>query len=65
MWFRFRDRNGEIVTIKIDKIVSSDQEQSSLGANFVCTAFLYGKQRTFRLRYNYYVHEWRMASIVV
>ncbi len=65
IWFRFRDRNGEVVTIKIEKVISSDQEHSSLGANFVCTASLYGKPRTFRLRYNYYVHEWRMASIGV
>ncbi len=63
MRFRFQDRNDEIVTIHIDKIVSASQERSSLGANFVCTASLYGTQRTFRLRYNYYAHEWRMSGI--
>lgn len=63
MRFRFRDRNGEMVTIHIEKIVSTDQERSSLGANFVCTASLYGTQRTFHLRYNYYAHEWRMSGI--
>lgn len=36
--FRFRDRNGELVTINIDKIISTDQEHGSLGANFICTA---------------------------
>lgn len=61
--FRFRDRNGELVTINIDKIISTDQKRGSLGANFICTAALYGTQRTFRLRYNYYAHEWRMAGI--
>ena len=35
MKFRFCDRNGEIVTINIDKVLSTDQEHSSLGANFV------------------------------
>lgn len=63
MRFRFRDRNGEIITINIEKIISTDQECSSLGANFICTAILYGIQKTFRLRYNYYAHEWRMAGI--
>ncbi len=63
MRFRFQDRNDEIVTIHIDKIVSVSQERSSLGANFVCTASLYGTERTFRLRYNYYAHEWRMSGI--
>ena len=38
MRFRFRDRNGELITINIEKIVSADQERSSLGANFICTA---------------------------
>ena len=63
MKFRFCDRNGEIVTINIDKVLSTDQEHSSLGANFVCLAPLYGTQRTFHLRYNYSAHEWRMSGI--
>ena len=63
MRFRFRDRNGEIITINIDSIISNDQRHGSLGANFVCSAFLYGSRRTFRLRYNYFTHEWRMAGI--
>ena len=63
MRFRFRDRNGEIVTITINKILSTDQERSSLGANFVCSALLYGTQKTFQLRYNYHAHEWRMSRI--
>jgi hypothetical protein len=63
MRFRFRDRNDEIITINIDKIISTDQQCSSLGANFVCAASLYGSQKTFQLRYNYYAHEWRMSGI--
>ena len=61
--FRFRDRDGELITINIDKVISTDQDQGSLGANFACMASLYGMRRTFRLRYNYYAHEWRMAGI--
>lgn len=57
MRFRFRDRSGELVTIGIDRILSTYQERGSLGANFICTASLYGTQRTFRLRYNYYAHK--------
>ena len=63
MRFRFRDRNSEIITINIDKILSTDQDHSSLGANFVCSALLYGTQKTFQLRYNYHAHEWRMSRI--
>ena len=50
MRFRFRDRKGELVTIQIDRVISTDQERGLLGANFICAAFLYGIQRTFRLR---------------
>ena len=63
MRFRFRDRNGELITINVDEVISTDQEHGLLGANFVCMAALYGTRRTFRLRYNYYTHEWRMAGI--
>ncbi len=63
MKFRFCDRKGEIITITIDKILSTDQEHSSLGASFVCEAPLYGMQRTFHLRYSYITHEWRMSRI--
>ncbi len=63
MRFRFRDRNGELITINIEKVISTDQQHSSLGANFVCTASLYGTQKTFQLRYNYHAHEWRVSKI--
>lgn len=65
MKFRFCDRNGEIITITIDKILSTDQEQGSLGANFVCAATLYGMQRTFQLRYSFLTHKWRMSRFSV
>lgn len=42
MQFHFRDRNGELITIDIDRVLSTDQERGSLGANFVCMASLYG-----------------------
>ena len=61
--FRFRDRNGEIVTIKIDQVLSSNQEHGSPGADFVCCSSLYGVRKTFHLRYNYYIHRWRMTCI--
>lgn len=61
MKFRFCDRNGEIVTIAIDKILSTDQ--GSLGANFVCAATLYGTQKLFHLRYSYFTQKWQMSKI--
>lgn len=44
MWFHFRDRNGELVTIHIDRVISTDQKQGSLiwralAVNMLC--FLY------------------------
>ncbi len=63
MRFRFRDRSGELVTIDIDRVLSTDQKGGSLGANFVCTASIYDTQRILRLHYNYYAHEWQMAGI--
>lgn len=61
--FRFRDRDGEIVTITIDKILSSDQDRNRMGAHFSCTAALHGAQRKFSLRYSYTSHEWHMTQL--
>lgn len=36
--FRFRDKSGEIITIIIEKILSTDQDRNRMGINFSCTA---------------------------
>lgn len=61
--FRFRDKTGEIITVTIDKILSGDQDRSRIGAHFSCTAQIYGSQKTFNLRYNYFAHEWRLSRL--
>ena len=63
--FRFRDRNGELVTITVEKVLAQDQDRNRIGANFSCAATLYGAQKTFRLRYNYTAHEWRLSRLHV
>ncbi|MDE6166853.1 MAG: hypothetical protein K2G28_00140 [Acetatifactor sp.] len=61
--FRFRDKTGEIVTIVIDKVLSEDQAQNRMGVNFFCSAQICGTQKTFRLWYSYFVHEWRLSRL--
>ncbi len=61
--FRFRDRNGELVTVKIETILSTDQDRNRMGINFFCAAALYGTQKRFNLRYSYTAHEWRMSRL--
>lgn len=61
--FRFRDKNGEIVTVTIDKVLSDDQDRNRIGAAFSCSAQIYGLGKTFRLWYNYFAHEWRLSGL--
>lgn len=65
MRFRFRDRNGEIVTVTIEKVLSENQGSSRVGANFSCSALIHGTRKTFTLWYNYYAHEWHLSHICV
>lgn len=61
--FRFKDKDGAIIVVNISQILSSDQERNSMAAQFVCGAEFYGRQQTFRLRYSYYAHEWKMIGV--
>ena len=63
MRFRFRDKNTEIVTVEIEKIIKSDLDTNRIGASFLCGACIYGVQRTFMLRYNFAAHEWRLTQV--
>ena len=49
MRFRFRDRNGEIMTVTIDKILTADQDKNRVGVNFSFTAAINAPTRTFQL----------------
>lgn len=59
--FRFEDKSGKLITVNIDKILSSDK--ISMGVNFVCTSMNYNLQREFRLRYSHVDHTWKMTDI--
>lgn len=61
--FRFRDKNSELITVTIDKVIKSEQDKSVIGANYYCTAIIYGMRKTFMLRYNYVAHEWRLSRM--
>ena len=63
MRFRFRDKNGELTTIEIDKILSWDQDRNRVGASFSCSAQICGSRKIFRLRYSYLSHEWRLCRL--
>ncbi|MCI9073700.1 MAG: hypothetical protein HFH80_13045 [Lachnospiraceae bacterium] len=63
MRFRFRDKTGELVTVTIDKILAQDQDRNRVGAHFSCSACIYGRQKTFQLRYGYFSHEWRLSRL--
>ena len=61
--FRFRDRNGELITVTIDKVLSEDQSRNQVGINFSCSAILYGRRKTFPLWYSYFAHEWHLSRL--
>ena len=52
MRFRFRDKNGEII-------------RNRVGAHISCAAQIYGSQKTFWIRYNYFAHEWRLSRLTI
>ena len=61
--FRFRDRNGELITVTIDKVLSEDQSRNQVGINFSCSAIRYGRRKTFTLWYSYFAHEWHLSRL--
>lgn len=61
--FRFRNKNGKIITVTIDKVLSEDQDRNRIGAYFSCVTQIYGSQKTFNLRYNYFAHEWWLSRL--
>lgn len=65
MRFRFKDKDGELITVTVEKVLSEEQDKSRTGASFTCTASVYGTQKTFNLRYGYYAHEWHLSRLHV
>lgn len=63
--FRFRDRDGELITVTIDEVLSEDQGRNRIGANFSCSAVIHGGRKTFTLWYSYFAHEWHLSRLHV
>ena len=63
MRFRFRDKNGEIITVQISHILNSEQKRNCIHATFTCEAEVFGTKKTFILQYNYSAHEWSLSRI--
>lgn len=63
--FRFKDKTGELITVTVNKILNEDQDKNRVGANYTCSATIYGTEKTFNLWYNYFAHEWRLSRLHV
>ena len=63
--FRFKDKTGELITVTVNKILNEDQDKNRVGANYTCSATIYGTEKTFNLWYNYFAHEWRPSRLHV
>ena len=63
--FRFRDKNGELITVTIDQVLAGNQDKNRIGASYTCTAMIHGTQKTFQLWYRYTSHEWRLSRLQI
>ncbi len=63
MRFRFRDKEGEITTIQIRRILESEQKVNRIYASFTCEAEVFGMKKLFDLHYNYSSHAWFLARV--
>lgn len=63
MRFRFKDIDGSIVSVTIDKILKRENLTRLIGIKYQCTAIIYGMEKSFTLQYNYSMHEWKMIEI--
>ncbi len=61
--FRFRDRDESIVTVTIDRIISTDQGNNKIGPTFECAATVWGAEKRFNLHYSLYSGKWVMKRI--
>ena len=61
--FRFTDRDGERITVHIEKIISTDQQTNKVGASFECAATFFGSEKRFSLYYSGYSRKWIISKI--
>ena len=63
--FRFIDKDGSLITVKVDRLVSSEQNNNRFGASFECTATFYGEEKHFFLYYSNFSGKWAITKIGV
>lgn len=63
MRFQFTDADGSTVMVKIERIISSDQPSSKIGAFFECAATFYGVEKRFKLYYSSMSRRWCLQRI--
>jgi hypothetical protein len=61
--FRFRDRNGELVTVQVEHVVSMEHNQ--VGVTCTCSATFYGQEKQFTLWYSFFSHTWQLSRLKV
>lgn len=61
--FRFTDRDGERVTVNIEKIISTDQPTNKMGSTFECAATFFGTEKRFCLYYSLFSGKWCLSRI--
>lgn len=61
--FRFRDNNGELITVQISHVLNSEQKINKFNASFTCEAEVYRMKKAFTLFYNYSTHSWHLKKI--
>lgn len=57
-WFRFKNSDGELITIKNFRIKRESPDSNLIGKNFLCVSAVYGQEQEFFLCYNYSRHTW-------
>ena len=55
--------DGSTVMVKIERIISSDQPSSKIGAFFECAATFYGVEKRFKLYYSSMSRRWSLQRI--
>jgi hypothetical protein len=61
--FRFRDRDGELVTVQVDHVVSTERKQ--VGIICTCSATLYGEEKQFVLWYSFFSRTWQLSRLKI
>ena len=63
MRFRFMDKNGERITVNVERVISTDQFTNKVGACFECAATYFGSEKRFFLYYSGFSGTWSLSKI--